>query len=66
MDVAVKFRLEEAFHLLETFTLPALKEKGIYMIDTTHTTVHQLTREQIIDALISIDLNTDILLKEKK
>ena len=66
LDVVVKFRLEEAFHLLELFTLPALKEKNTYMIDATKNTDHKLTRNQIIDTLISLDNNTDLLLAEER
>lgn len=47
LDIVTRFRLEEAIHLLENFTLPAIQDKDAYMYDFTHKTDHDLSLDEM-------------------
>ncbi len=66
LDVVTKFRLEEAIHLFDNFTIPALFDKDAYMIDYTQKTDHELTLQQKKDVKISLIKNWWILFSENK
>jgi len=66
IDVVTKFRLEEAIHLFENFTIPALYDKDAYMIDFTEKTDYQLTLKQKKEVIMSLIKSSWILFNEKK
>jgi len=66
LDTVTEFRLREWFFLFESFTLPALYDKDSYMLDYTHKTNYELSKDQRTDAIRSIIKSWAKLYSEKK
>lgn len=60
----VKFRLQEAFYLFKAFTVPAMNQDNVNMVDFTPNTVHDLTREEIREVIYCLEESKDELLEE--
>lgn len=60
----VKFRLKEPFYLFSKFTLPAINQEWIYMIDFTPHTDHKLTKSEILEVIRSLEECRDELWNE--